>query len=32
MKLVKGNRRLRVLRSLRKEQYSQVEIEHLLSP
>ena len=29
MKLVKGNRRLHVLRSLRKEQYSQVEIEHL---
>ena len=29
MKLVKGNRRLHVLRSLRKEQYSQLEIEHL---
>ena len=29
MKLVKGNRRLHVLRSLTREQYSQVEIEHL---
>ena len=29
MKLVKGNRRLHVLRSLRREQYSQVEIDNL---
>ena len=29
MKLVKGNRRLHVLTSLRREQYSQVEIDHL---
>ena len=29
MKLVKENRRLHILRSLRREQYSQVEIDHL---
>ena len=31
-KLVKANRCLHVLRSLRREQFSQVEIDHYLSP